>query len=141
MRIITTLIVAAAALPVAASNIYKWTDASGQVHFSQTPPPQGASSVKSQTQLQPGVTTQSVPVAPPPAAAATKPGEEKTAAAPESKEAKSKRCAASKERLALLEERTAYRLMITQPDGSESRMTEEQFAESVSKAREAGKGC
>ena len=139
MRIIPALIVAAVALPVAASNIYKWTDANGQVHFSQTPPPQGAVSAKPQTQLQPGVTTKSVPVALPPAAAVAKPGEEKVAT--ETAEAKSKRCTASKERLALLEERTAYRLMVTQPDGSESRMTEEQFAESVHKAREAGKGC
>lgn len=38
MRITPALILSLAALPVAAGNIYKWTDAQGQVHYTQTPP-------------------------------------------------------------------------------------------------------
>jgi hypothetical protein len=34
------------ALPAAAQQVYKWTDASGSVHYSDTPPPKGGTSKK-----------------------------------------------------------------------------------------------
>ncbi|MBT2115459.1 DUF4124 domain-containing protein [Dyella sp. LX-66] len=34
------------ALPAAAQQVYKWTDASGSVHYSDTPPPKGGASKK-----------------------------------------------------------------------------------------------
>ncbi|MDO9452740.1 MAG: DUF4124 domain-containing protein [Stagnimonas sp.] len=139
MRTAFALLLSVAALPCAAGNVYKWKDASGQMHYSQTPPPAGSVSVQPQAQVQPGV-TMTAPPAPPAPAATAKPADPK-AAPPETKEAKAKRCTDSKERLAFLEERTARRLMIAQPDGSESRMTEEEFAQRVDQAKEAGKGC
>jgi len=138
MRTASALLLSLASLSAAASNVYKWKDASGQMHYSQTPPPAGAVSVQPQAQVQPGVTLTAPPAAP--AEAPAKPADAK-APAPETKEAKAKRCTDSRERLAFLEERTPRRLMIAQPDGSESRMTEEEFAQRVDQAKEAGKGC
>ncbi len=138
MRTAFALLLSLAALPSAAGNVYKWKDASGQMHYSQTPPPAGSVSVQPQAEVQPGVTMNAPPA--PPAPATAKPADPKTAA-PETKEAKAKRCTDSRERLAFLEERTARRLMIAQPDGSESRMTEEEFAQRVDQAKTAGKGC
>ena len=34
------------ALPAAAQQVYKWTDANGSVHYSDTPPPKGSTSKK-----------------------------------------------------------------------------------------------
>ena len=138
MRTASALLLSLASLSAAASNVYKWKDASGQMHYSQTPPPAGTVSVQPQAQVQPGVTLTAPPAAP--AEAPAKPADAK-APAPETKEAKAKRCTDSRERLAFLEERTPRRLMIAQPDGSESRMTEEEFAQRVDQAKEAGKGC
>lgn len=43
MRLATLILVALLALPMpVAAEIYKWTDESGQVHYSQQPPPEGA---------------------------------------------------------------------------------------------------
>ncbi len=137
MRIIPVLLIAAATLPAAASNIYKWTDAQGQVHYSQTPPPSGAVSAQSQTRVQPGVSLDT----PPAPAAAAKPAKTKPAAVAETAEAKAKRCTAARERQAFLASTIPRRLMVLGADGSESRMTEEQYAESIAKAQEAGKGC
>lgn len=138
MRVLSLLAIGLAALPVVAhSGVYKWKDASGQVHYTQTPPPNGATSVQTSQNPQPGVSLQAPANAEAPAA--SKPAE--PAVVVETKEAKAKRCTASKERVTFLEEHTARRLMLTQPDGSESRMTEEEFDRNVAKAREAGKGC
>lgn len=138
------LLMSLVALPAAAGTVYKWKDASGQVHYTQTPPPEGAvrepAQRSTQAAVQPGVTLSApAPAAPP--AQTGKPPEVKGAAAVETAEAKAKRCSEARERVAFLEERTAYRLMIEQPDGSSSRMTEEEFQDRVAKAREAGKGC
>lgn len=130
------------ALPAAAGTVYKWRDASGQMHYTQTPPPDGAvrepAQRSAQAQMQPGVTLDA-PAAPPSAPTAA---DSNTAAKPaETAAAKAKRCTEARERLSFLEERTAYRLMIQQPDGSNSRMTEEEYQQRVSRAREAGKDC
>lgn len=42
-RAIVALACAAALAPAAAGGIYKWTDENGQVHYTQTPPPDRAS--------------------------------------------------------------------------------------------------
>lgn len=139
MRATTLLLLSFAALPVAANNVYKWTDAAGQVHYSQTPPANGASTVQPQKRLQPGVSLQAPPAPPKAVTPVVKPT--KAVAAPETKVDKTKRCAESKTRTAYLEEKTARRLMVTQPDGSESRMTEEEFDKHMTQAKEAGKGC
>ena len=146
MRVIFSLLVGLAALPAAAGNIYKWTDRSGTVHYTQIPPPEGANSLKAQRDVQPGVLLTAPAAAPAALAAAGSPSAtpkptETLAAPAETKEAKSRRCGVAKERITFLQERTAHRLLVTQPDGSEARMTEEQYTERVAKANEAGKGC
>ena len=137
MRITPVLILSLASLPVVAGNIYKWTDAQGQVHYSQTPPKRGPVTVKPQGSVQPGVSLQA-PAAP---AKVSEQAKTDAATAPESTEAKAKRCAESKQRLVFLEENPARRLMVQTADGSEARMTEEQHEQSVTKAQAAGKGC
>lgn len=135
MRAFSSLLLATLTLPVFAGNVYKWTDASGQVHYSQTPPADNAAAAKAVRDLQPGVSI-AAPAKPAPA-----PAPAAKAAPAESAEAKNKRCAAAKERVAYLEERTARRLFVTEKDGTESRMTEEEFDSRLAKAHEAGKGC
>ena len=134
---LAALLLAAAALPVSASNVYKWTDAQGQVHYTQTPPRSGSYSSQSQRSLQPGASTASPAPQPKPVEAA----KTASAATGESADNKAKRCAAAKERQAFLASTIPRRLMVTGPDGQPARMTEEQYAEAVSKAQEAGKGC
>lgn len=139
MRITSALIISLVALPATAGNIYKWKDAQGQVHYSQTPPERGPVTAKPQGSVQPGVSLQAPPP-PVPAAVASTAAPDRTPA-PESAEVKAKRCEASKQRLVFLEEHPAQRLMVQGADGSESRMTEEQHDQNIAKAQEAGKGC
>ncbi len=143
MRITTALILSFAALPAVAGNIYKWTDARGQVHYSQTPPSGVDASLQSQSHVLPAANPPVPPAATAavPAAAAPASVAKPAAAPPETRQAKAERCAGASERLAFLEESTPRRLVVQQPDGSEARMTEEEFAERVAKAKEAGKGC
>lgn len=142
MRALTLVLLSLAAWPVLASPVYKWADAQGQVHYSQTPPPNGATAMQGPASLRPGVSVQA-PASPSPKAAApvaaANPAE--TAPAVESKADQAKRCTEARQRVAYLEEKTARRLMVTQADGSEARMTEEEFEKRMAKAREAGKGC
>lgn len=140
MRVLSLLLIGVAGLPVMAqAGVYKWKDANGQMHYTQTPPPNGATGSPAPLNPQPGVSLEAPPK-PAESAAAAKPAEPAPAVA-ETKEAKTKRCTAARERVTFLEEHPARRLMLTQPDGSESRMTEEEFDRSMAKAREAGKGC
>jgi hypothetical protein len=119
-------------LPLLASaqQIYKWTDASGVVHFSQNPPAQG--------------TYQNVtPDLPPPGQApkyhlndqsgAAHPDPQATQAHADNEE----RCAKARERIAYLEDKTAHRLFTTGPDGQPARMTDEEFDASVKDAHDA----
>lgn len=138
MRIVPSLILGLAALPALAGNVYKWTDAAGQTHYSQSPPQSGPVQVKAQANVQPGV---SITAPARPAAAATTTAAAPKAAAAESLQDRAERCTASKQRLQFLDEHPANRLYTAAKDGSESRMTEEEHAASVAKAQEAGKGC
>jgi hypothetical protein len=59
-----------AAMPVCAQQIYKWTDANGQVHFSDQPPPSDSSSepagkVQKPEQPKPAVEDAKAPAKPP----------------------------------------------------------------------------
>lgn len=145
MRIASLWILGLAAWPALAGNIYKWKDAQGQLHYSQTPPARGTVQLQPQNHVQSGIRLQ----APVPAASATtappvaKPATDANAPAPapETKQAKAQRCSESQQRLVFLEEHPARRLFVKGADGSESRMTEEEHAARVVKAQEAGKGC
>lgn len=130
-RIPAVLLLCLIAQPVLAGNIYRWVDAQGQVHYGETPPSgvQAESRAAAKTPARSAAAAApTAPAAPPPA---VKPEEKKPV---ETAEAKAKRCEEAKTRVAFLEEKTAYRLMIREADGSESRMTEEQFQERLGQA-------
>lgn len=144
MRLALALSLSLTALPLAAATVYKWRDATGQVHYSQTPPPTGKASDAKIDTRHPGVIMQGTPAPKPAEADATtekKPAGAEVAAAPETREAKTKRCADAEARLSFLIESTARRLMVSQPDGTQARMSEEDYEQNLSKAREASKGC
>lgn len=145
MRLALTLLLSLTTLPLAAATLYKWRDANGQVHYSQIAPSTVKAADAKIDSRRPGVIMQGAP-APKPAEAETadaKTAAEKTqlAAATEAPEAKAKRCAEAENRLSFLIESTARRLLVAQPDGSQARMTEEDFEQNLNKARDAGKGC
>lgn len=131
-----------ALLPLTAqATIYRWVDAQGQVHYSQTPPPEAGAEPQS---------IRTLPAAAPPAArqpASTAPGAGGASAPPpagkteEARKAEAaarpQRCQAAREHLRYLEEKTPRRLGVTQPDGSMARMTEEEFAGRLRTTREA----
>jgi uncharacterized protein DUF4124 len=115
-------------LLVCAQQIYKWTDASGVVHFSQNPPAQGSYE---------NVT----PDLPPPGAAPKYHSSEPSAhAEPQATQAQAdneERCAKARERVSFLEDKTAHRLFTTGPDGQPARMTDEEFDSAVKDANDA----
>lgn len=129
-RLPAALLLCLAAQPLLAGNIYRWVDAQGQVHYGETPPSGVQAESRAGAKTPPRAAASPVP---PPAAppAAVKPEEKKPT---ETAEAKAKRCEEARTRVAFLEEKTAYRLMIREADGSEARMTEEQFQERLGQA-------
>lgn len=123
-------------LAVSAQQIYKWVDASGQVHFSQNPPKDG--SYQNVTPQQPvsGTTTGggSQPVHSSWPSSSSSGG---SSAALQSKTDNEERCAKARERISFLQEKTAHRLFITGDDGQPARMTDEQFNEQLKDAQDA----
>lgn len=117
-------------LPALAGSIYKWTGADGQTHYGETPPLGVQAQAQAQSNIKPGA-TMTAPAVPAPVAAA-KPTEAKPV---ESKTARAGRCQTAQARIAYLEEKTARRLFVPQADGSEARMTEEEFDVQLNKAK------
>lgn len=133
------------ALPLSAmaqAKVYRWVDAQGQVHYSQTPPPEiGAQAHSVRT-----VPASAAPAPSPSPPAATKPATPAAQAAavdPNVERAeRAKRCTEARDRVTYLEEKTARRLGVEQPDGSLARMTEEEFEDRLGKARgEVTRNC
>jgi hypothetical protein len=132
-----TLALLLCSLPLAASaqQIYKWTDANGQVHFSQNPPKQG--NYQNVTPQQPvsGATTgggaHAVRSSWP--SASSSGGSSSSDARADNEE----RCAKARERISFLQEKTAHRLLVTGDDGQPSRMTDEQFDQQLKDAQDA----
>lgn len=127
-------------LPLAASaQIYKWTDANGQVHFSQNPPKEG--NFQDVTPQLPVSGTTSGGGAP----AKRRQGTAATATNDTALQAKAdneERCAKARERISFLQEKTAHRLFVTGDDGQPARMTDEQFDQQLQDAQDAaGKYC
>lgn len=123
---------------MAETKVYRWVDAQGQVHYSQTPPPDiGAQAHSTRT-----VPSSAAPAAATPAKPAA-PATEATKVDPKvEREERAKRCTEARDRITYLEEQTARRLGVEQPDGSLARMTEEEFQDRLAKARgEATKNC
>jgi ATPase subunit of ABC transporter with duplicated ATPase domains len=142
----------ALSLPIAAadSTVYRWKDASGQTHFTQTPPPSGSYDVMRGMHASPS--------APAPAANADAAGaaadqrsreqrfiEQAEAARKAKAEAKEKervakaekeqRCKAAQEAAQFLEERTARRLVTMADDGNYARMDEDDFLKRLDAAK------
>jgi hypothetical protein len=127
-------------LPLAASaQIYRWVDADGVVHFSQTPPDHGSYQKIS-------------PMPPPPTSAPGVAALRESAQNLDRSEVQAKqarqqmlqakadqaeRCAKARERISFLEEKTAHRLFVTGPDGQPARMTDEQYEQALADARAA----
>jgi hypothetical protein len=131
------LLLCALPLIAQAQQVYRWVDASGVVHFSQTPPSEGP--YENVTSSLPQSTTYNADgsVGKP----AAKPGQKDAAgadqAATQAKADDAERCAKARERISYMEEKTAHRLMVTGPDGGPSRMTDEQFNAEIADAKSA----
>ncbi|MGH8517834.1 MAG: DUF4124 domain-containing protein [Panacagrimonas sp.] len=133
--------------------VYRWKDAAGQTHFSQTPPTSGNYDVMRGASL----STTPAPSASAPAAANTstaandqrardqrflEEAEAARKAKAETKEKekvakadKDKRCATARELAQFLEERTARRLVTKADDGNYARMDEDEFLKRLDAAK------
>lgn len=112
-----------------ATEIYRWTDDQGRVHYSQTPPVQGQAD-----RLEPRPGTRGARLVTEGMAQFNDQRDEqrdaRQGAARAEQEAKAQQaaaCAAAQRRLAALDARTARRLLIQQEDGSMARASEEHF--------------
>ncbi len=130
-------------LPLAASaQIYKWTDASGQVHFSQNPPKEGNfQDVTPQLPVS-GSTTGSAPAKHRVRSASAAGSDDTAQQQLQAKADNEERCAKARERISFLQEKTAHRLFVTGDDGQPARMNDEQFNQQLQDAQDAaGKYC
>jgi len=134
--LLLAVLIVAAPFPVLAE-IYRWVDAQGRVHYTQTPPP-----------ARPAETVR--PAAPP--AGGGDNGlkqyaeqldkqrmeqQKQQAEAETEKQQRAARCAEVQQRLKLLGERSPNRLATQLPDGSYERWTSEKYDEQLGQARQA----
>ncbi|HWY24711.1 MAG TPA: DUF4124 domain-containing protein [Nevskia sp.] len=126
-------------LPLAASaQIYKWTDANGQVHFSQNPPKTGNySDVTPQLPVSGASTGGSSTPRPSAGSAPSSSSGGPSQQALQASADKAERCAKANERISFLQEKTAHRLFVTGDDGQPARMTTEQFDQQLKDAQDA----
>lgn len=113
------------------TEVYRWVDAEGKVHYSDRPGP-------SPTQEVVNLPAANVAAPLPPMSirsetSQTAPNKEKTSP---SKEEATKRCNDARDRLTFLEERIPNRIMITGEDGKPARMTVERWELEKKKARD-----
>jgi hypothetical protein len=125
-------------LPATAmAQIYRWTDSSGQIHYSQTPPDEGSyervNPAAGPTGSDGGGVRSFLSGTDKAEAEAAKVHQQQLQA----KADKAERCAKARERISFLEQNTAHRLMVKGADGQPSRMTNEQFDQEVGEARKA----
>lgn len=133
-----SLVVATACLPLlAAAAVYRWVDADGVVHFSQSAPVgQGAE------RIQPDV--------PPPTSAPAQKGmvqfsrtyeaqqtrqDKVREVALKRKAQRAEACAKARDRVSALEAATAHRLFVPDPGGGRHRMTEPEFERHLAAAQ------
>src|SRR5690349_5900426 len=90
--------------PAVVAQVYKWTDARGTVHYSETPPPQGTQYKRIDTNgmEQPAASNPSTAASPAAAAAAAKPGSASSGGMPNTPENRAKLCSSLKANLDLL---------------------------------------
>jgi hypothetical protein len=125
----------------AAQQVYKWTDANGVVHYTDTPPPRSANAQK--MTMRGGVSTLVTDDAQAPAAAATgAAGSGKAGAAgttssglmQDSPEARAKVCEQARTNLDLL--RSKYELSIAGPDGKPQALDDDKRQAEIKRAEE-----
>lgn len=120
-----------------AAKVYRWVDAGGQVHYGQIPPSSGkfdAIQTGRETPA-PAAEAAEAPVQVDETAkflrevdAANKAEAEAKAKARDERAQAEKKCSDARARVAFLDERTPRRLATTNPDGSYTRMDEDEFA-------------
>ncbi|MDE2148608.1 MAG: DUF4124 domain-containing protein [Gammaproteobacteria bacterium] len=127
-------------LPLCAqAAIYRWTDAGGVIHFSQSPP-SGRAFVRIDPQVPPPTPAPAVKALDRTAQQLnTEQGERQQAHEAElaAKARRAEDCAKARSRISFLEEKTAHRLFVKGSDGQRTRMTQEQFEQQLSQARAA----
>lgn len=149
---ITPLLLATSLPAWTQATVYRWKDASGQTHFSQTPPASGTYDVMRGARSVPAP----APAAPEPATGTSTAAtdqrtreqrfiEEAEAARKAKAEAKEKeklaqaereqRCKSAQELARFLEERTARRLVTMADDGNYARMDEDEFLKRLDAAK------
>ncbi|HUP92159.1 MAG TPA: DUF4124 domain-containing protein [Solimonas sp.] len=140
-KLMLTLLALAAA-PLAQAEMYRWTDAKGTVHYSQSPPPQGKYAAVT-------------PKAPPPTASpnmdalrktldesAPKPAKPTQTASTTEGAQRQQLCAQARERLDYLNNHNAHQLATKLPDGAYERWTDEKYASEKTLAQQQqAKNC
>ncbi len=128
-----------AAAPASAA-IYRWVDASGQPHYTQTPPPPGMAYRRIES---------AAPAPAPPAPdaglqswlkareSARRQAAERAQAKRREAAARAQRCDAARERLARLQARPPYRLMVRDQSGTPTRMSPEEYRRRQQAAEQA----
>jgi hypothetical protein len=126
-------------LPLAASaQIYKWTDANGQVHFSQNPPKEGNyQDVTPQGPVSGATFGGGASSSRRSGASSSSGGNASGQQALQAKADSEERCAKAREHISYLQEKTAHRLFVTGDDGQPARMTDEEFDQQLKDAQDA----
>jgi hypothetical protein len=145
-------------LAIADGTVYRWTDANGQTHFSQTPPGAGKKYDMIQGKRAPSTTPPSADGSPAGPSAddvrnkeqefiRNAEAERKSKAEAKAKEKADRetartKCNQARERVTFLEERTARRLVTKADDGNYARMNEDEFMKRLDDAkREVSSNC
>jgi hypothetical protein len=138
MRVLLAAALIAAWPAAGRADIFRWVDANGEVHFSQTPPAHGA-----YQRVHPDVSSSGVDDGGAAAQNFLDRSAKHDSEAAKAREAalqvkadNAEKCAKARERISFLEEKTAHRIFVKGPDGSRSRMTDEQFDKELQQARE-----
>ncbi len=126
--------------PLTHGAVYKWQDKQGVTHFSDAPPASGQYESIEQPRLSPadpGAERQLNELL-----QSQKQGEEdqlkkeqKQKKTAEEEAARAETCHRARERLAVLESRPGSRIKITDPDGTQRRLTEEEYQSSLAEVR------
>lgn len=141
------------ALTLADSTVYRWTDAAGQLHFSQTPPAVGNKyeiiQGRRAASITPAVAADNSGGAGPTSDEVRTREQEFIKNAEAERNAKSEakakekaareqakaKCSAARERVTFLEERTSRRLVTMAEDGNYARMPEDEFLKRLDAAK------
>lgn len=143
------VLVTSLAQTAAAATVYRWVDASGQIHFGQVPP-KGVryDIIESHGAARSVDSAGEAPASSGPSMdertqqflqrreAENTAREEAKAKAKQEKETAQRKCREARDRATFLEERTARRLVVPAEDGNLARMEEDEFMQRLNAAKE-----